>query len=301
VTKPDSYILILTARPDGWGTVRLRETAKKRRIKIRTADPSKAMLEVSDGPLPVRFHSRQLSDPSVVIPRPGPGNYENGLMVLAQYEAKGIPVCNSSGSIALAHDTFLSLLKLRQAGIKVPRTMRLLSIKDLKVARKLIGKPPWILKTFTGSMGIGTMLIHETDQLEALAATLWALKQPILLQEFFTSDSATISDVRTLIVGKRILGTIRRTAAVGEFRTNVHRGGSPTPIDLAATERRLAMKAATAIGLDIVGVDWIETENGPVVLEVNATPGFQGFEAATGIDVAKEIVEYASGLSRNRA
>jgi len=255
------------------------------------------MLEITPNEMPVRIAHRKIRDPLVVIPRPGPGNYQNLLAVLSQYEGARIPVCNSSDSIRLAHDTYLSLLKLKSAGINVPSTARILSVKDLRTARKTIKGPPWILKTFTGSMGIGTMLVNAVDQLEAVAATLWALNQPILLQQYIDPEENIISDTRTFIIGGKIIGAIRRSAASGEFRANVHRGGTPEPIELSRSERRLALKAANAVGLDIAGVDWIETKSGPVVLEVNATPGFQGFETATGQDVAKQIIDYA--LSRS--
>ncbi len=289
-TQP--YVLVLTARSSGWGTARLREAAKARKIQIRTHDPSKAMLEIGSEPS-IRFHARNIPMPAVVLPRLGPGHYENGIAVLRQFEAMGVPVVNRADAIQLARDTYQSLLALRNAGLPVPMTSRILTMKDLKIARKHVPGPPWILKTFTGSMGIGTMLVHKVDQLEAVAATLWALHQPILLQEHIPSRDTTISDIRTLIVGKQILSAIRRSATGGEFRANVHRGGTPTQVDLSRREMLLALKAATVSGLDIAGVDWIETVNGPVLLEVNATPGFQGFESATGIDVAGAMLDHA--------
>ncbi len=293
MTESGDYILLLTGRPGGWASGRFREAAKKHGVKIRAADPSKAMLENSGDEMPIRFARRRISPPVSVIPRLGPGNYENGLAVIAQFEANGIPVCNSSHAIGLARDTYLSLLELRRNGLQVPRTARLLSLKDLKLARKIIPGPPWILKTFTGAMGIGTMLMHEVDQLEALGATLWALGQPILLQEYIRSAGDIASDIRVLVIGSEVIGGIKRSAASGEFRSNVHRGGIPEKYQLSGKEKKLALKAAKAIRLDIAGVDWIETSRGPVVLEVNATPGFQGFESATGIDVAGKIIKYA--------
>jgi ribosomal protein S6--L-glutamate ligase len=292
MADPKPYILVLTARASGWGNARLREAAKSRTIGIRTHDPSKALLEVG-AELSIRFHSRRIPMPAVVLPRLGPGHYENGFAVLRQFEAMGVPIINNADAIQLARDKYFSLLNLQRAGLRVPITMRILSMKDLKAARKEIKGPPWILKTFTGSMGIGTMLVEKSDQLEAVAATLWALHQPMLLQEYIRPGDATISDIRTLIIGNRILSAIRRSATRGEFRANVHRGGTPTVASLTKRERDLALKAAKVSGLEIVGVDWIESADGPVILEVNATPGFQGFEAATGIDVAGEIIDFA--------
>ena len=293
------YILHLTARPQGWGAMRLREASKKLGVRIRTADPSRAMLVTGPEGGDFRINSRRLQRPGCVLPRFGPGNYENGLALLSHLEAMGIPVCNSSRAISIARDTYETLLALGSTGLLVPKTARILSIKDLQIAMKIIPGPPWILKTFTGAMGIGSMLIHQKDQLEAIGATLWALKQPILLQEYIKPDGDRISDIRTLVIGGKILGAVRRSAAAGEFRTNVHRGGTPDTITLLKKEQNLAMKAVRAAGLSIAGIDWLETSRGPVFLEVNATPGFQGFEQATGIDVARAMISYARDLIKN--
>jgi ribosomal protein S6--L-glutamate ligase len=295
--NPKPYILLLTSRPDSWAATRLREAARLVNVSLRAFDSNKSFLEIkSDGGI-VRFNGREVSLPLSIIPRLGPANQINSLTVLAQFESIGVPVCNGSYSADLAHDTYRTLLALKKAGVQIPHTARLISIKDLKNARKIIPGPPWILKTYTGAMGIGTMLIHKTDQLEALAATLWALGQPVLLQEYLSPVAgATNSDIRSLVVGKSVIGAIRRSAGLGEFRTNVHQGGRPDPVKLSKQEIKLAIKVTNAVGLNIAGVDWIETENGPVVLEVNATPGFQGFECATGIDAARAMVEYAMSL-----
>lgn len=288
------YIMVLTSRTDTWSMTRLRKAAGERGIRIRTADPKRSLLEIGSERFSVRTAGRRPSLPVSVLPRLGPGNYEHGIAMLDHLEASGVPVCNSGQAINLARDTFRALTTLKKAGLNVPRTARLLSLKDLRLSRKLIPGPPWILKTFTGAMGIGTMLVHEVDQLEAIAATLWALGQPILLQEFIQSDDDPAADIRALVIGGNVTGAIRRHAPEGEFRANVHRGGTPESVDLTPKEKKIATKAARTIGLGIAGVDWIVTRNGPVILEVNATPGFKGFESATGIDAAGAMIEYAS-------
>ena len=291
MAKP--YILLLTSRPDGWPATRLRAASKALSVPLRTANPANACLEIDGHELRVRYLGRILPTPSVVIPRLGPGNYENGFAMLEHYESMGVPVCNSRESIEKARDTVSSLLLLHVKGINVPKTARLLSIKDITTSRKFIPGPPWVLKTFTGAMGIGTMMVNAVDQLEAVAATIWALKEPILMQEYVRSDDNSVSDIRTLVIGGEVVGAIRRIAHVGEFRSNVHKGATTEGIELSKREISLAKKAANALGLEIAGVDWINTKDGPVVLEVNATPGFQGFERATGKDIAKEIIRYA--------
>jgi len=297
VDKGRQYILLLSSRPNRWASARFREAAKARGTALRFGDPSQVMLETADAS--VRFYGRRIGRPHSVIPRLGPGNYENGIALLTHFETAGVPVANSGASIGLARDTWLTLLAFSKAGLRIPATARLVSIRDLKIARKTIPGPPWILKTFTGAMGIGTMLVREVDQLEALAATLWALHQPILMQEYLRSSQERISDIRALVIGERMIGAIRRAAPRGEFRSNVHRGGRPEAIELSRQEEKLALRAARAIGLGLAGIDWIDTAEGPVFLEANATPGFQGFEGATGLDVAGEMIDYAVRIGKS--
>jgi ribosomal protein S6--L-glutamate ligase len=296
VPNPKPYILLITTRPQGWASQRFRAAAKQRRLAIRTADPANALLELGPGGIRIRLDGRKIPLPASVIPRLGPGNYENGFALLEHFEAAGIPLCSRRAGIEAAHDTLRTLILLQTASLNVPHTARLISIKDLKIAQKIIPGPPWILKTFTGAMGIGTMLITKPDQLEALAATFWALKQPVLLQEFVRSVDDSIADIRALVVDGKVLGAIRRSARPGEFRANVHRGGTPQTINLGRSDKKIAIRAARAVGLGIAGIDWIFTSKGPVVLEVNATPGFKGFETATGIDVAGAMIDYAARI-----
>jgi ribosomal protein S6--L-glutamate ligase len=296
VTDKGNSILIITARPTGWATSRFRSAARKRGVPLHTCDPAEVLLEIRPDGLAIRHKGKKLAPPHAVIPRLGPGNYENGYALLDLFEAAGIPVCNTRLAIETAHDTLHTLLHLHTAGLRVPKTARIISIKDLAISQKIIPGPPWILKTYTGAMGIGTMLITKADQLEALAATFWALKQPVLLQELVKSSDDKIADYRAMVIGNKVLGIIRRNALAGEFRANVHRGATPELINPTKDQTRLALKAARASGLGIAGVDWIMTSDGPVVLEVNATPGFKGFESATGIDVAGAMIEYGMSL-----
>jgi len=278
--------------------LRFRAAAKSLGVSLRLADPWEAMLELSGDEMWVRIGGRKIPPPASVLPRLGPGNYANGLALLDHFETQGIPVCNSREAISTARDTIRTLFYLHKAGLRVPRTVRLISMRDLKVGQKIIPGPPWIMKTFTGAMGIGTMLVREVDQLEALAATLWALKQPVLLQEFVRGVEDGISDIRALVVGGKVLGAIRRIAPPGEYRTNVHQGGVPQQVKLSKADEKIALQAAKAVGLNIAGVDWIVTKEGPVVLEVNATPGFRGFESATGIDAALAMLSFAAHIGK---
>jgi ribosomal protein S6--L-glutamate ligase len=298
VTSKPGNVLIITAKASGWATRRYRSAAARRHVPIATCDPSEVLLEINPDGVVIRSKGKKLHRPVSVIPRLGPGNYPNGFALLDHLESSGVPVCNTRLAIEVAHDTLRTLLRLQEAGLKVPRTARIISMKDLSTAQKIIPGPPWILKTYTGAMGIGTMLVTKSDQLEALAATLWALGQPVLMQEFVKSSDNRTSDFRALVIGGKVLGAIRRSAQEGEFRANVHRGGTPEATKLTRDQTRLAITAARSVELGIAGVDWIMTVDGPVVLEVNATPGFKGFEGATGIDAAGAMIDYAVKIGK---
>jgi ribosomal protein S6--L-glutamate ligase len=298
MVKNKPYILLVTSRPDGWPSRRLRDSARKLRFSLKTINPSNVSLEIDSGEFRLRNMTRLFPMPNVVIPRLGPGNYETGLPLVRQFESAGIPVINSADSIALARETFSTLQILAKNGINTPRTAYLLSMKDLKNIRKFIPGPPWIVKTFTGAMGIGTMRADAVDQLEAISATIWATRNPILVQEFLETGSNAHSDTRAFVINGKVVASMTRTAKKGEFRANVHMGGASESKKLSMDEKSIAVKAALAVGLDVAGVDWIESNGKKYVLEVNATPGFQGLEEATGVDIGRKIISFASKLGK---
>lgn len=238
-------------------------------------------------------------DLDVVVPRIGTTVTEVGCMVVHQFECMGVPVVNSSQAILRARDKLHSLQILTRAGVDIPRTAVIRTVDDLDEAIDQVGGIPCVLKLLKGTQGIGVMLAESREGLEAMLQAFWSLDHIVLLQEFVAESKG--KDVRAFVVGDRVVGAMRREAKIGEFRSNIHRGGTGRPVRLGKGDERHVLDAARALGLQVAGVDFLESDDGPKVIEVNASPGFQGLEQATGKDVAGEIVRYAAAHAEGRA
>jgi ribosomal protein S6--L-glutamate ligase len=177
----------------------------------------------------------------------------------------------------------------------MPRTVLARGGGDIKELLAHVGGLPAILKLIQGTQGVGVMIAHSEAEVDSILSTLWDLGQEILLQEFIAESRGR--DVRALVVGDRVVGAMRREARSGEFRSNLHRGGEGTAVELPADYEQAAVRAAQVLSLDVAGVDLLEAESGPKVMEVNSSPGFEGLERATGLDIAGEIIEHAARLA----
>jgi ribosomal protein S6--L-glutamate ligase len=228
----------------------------------------------------------------VVVPRIGTTVTEVGCMVVHQFECMGVPVVNSSAAILDARDKLHSLQILTRAGVDIPRTAVIRSVDDLDEAIDQVGGIPCVLKLLKGTQGIGVMLAESREGLEAMLQAFWSLDHIVLLQEFIAESKG--KDVRAFVVGDKVIGAMRREAKIGEFRSNIHRGGTGRAVKLTKADEAQVLAATRALGLQVAGVDYLESKEGPKVIEVNASPGFQGLEQATGKDIAGEIVRYAA-------
>jgi ribosomal protein S6--L-glutamate ligase len=289
-------LLFLTREPRLYSVRRFQAACRKQGHDFRTLDVLHANLvfhsrepQVWAGPDPVR---RQ--DVDVVVPRIGTSVTELGCAVVAQFEAMGVPVANRAEAILRARDKLRALQLLTAQGIRIPRTAVIRGIEDVDDAVDLVGGIPCVLKLLKGTQGIGVMLAESREGLEAVLQAFWSLGHTVLLQEFVSESKGR--DVRAFIVGDRVVGAMRREAALGEFRSNIHRGGLGRAIQLSEEDQAHVVKAARAMGLDVAGVDYLESNDGPKVIEVNASPGFEGLEQATGLDIAGEVVTYAARL-----
>jgi ribosomal protein S6--L-glutamate ligase len=231
----------------------------------------------------------------VAVPRIGASVTAAGLAVVRQLEALGVPVVNGAVGIANSRDKLRALQLLAQAGVDMPRTVLARGGGDIKELVAHVGGLPAILKLIQGTQGVGVMIAHSEAEVESILSTLWDLGQEILLQEFIAESRGR--DVRALVVGDRVAGAMRREARSGEFRSNLHRGGEGSAVELAPGYAQAAVRAARVLGLDVAGVDLLEAESGPKVMEVNSSPGFEGLERATGLDIAGAIVDYAARLA----
>jgi ribosomal protein S6--L-glutamate ligase len=231
-------------------------------------------------------------DVDVVVPRIGTTVTEVGCAVVNQFEVMEVPVVNTARAIQHARDKLLSLQLLTRANVDLPRTAVIRSTEDLDEAIEQVGGIPCVLKLLKGTQGIGVMLAESREGLESILQAFWSLDHIVLLQEFIAESKG--KDVRAFVVGDKVVGAMRREAKIGDFRSNIHRGGTGRGLKLSKEVEEHVLAATRAMGLQVAGVDYLESRDGPKVIEVNASPGFQGLEQATGKDIAVEVVRYAA-------
>ena len=287
-------ILVLSRRRTLYTTRRLCEAATAAGHAATVIDPMECWLVCGAGAdLYSKSNRRRLEDVDVVLPRIGSSIPEFGLGVVQQFETMGIPVVNSSEAIRRSRDKFRSLQFLAQNDVHIPRTAIVRGSGQIRAALRAVGGLPVVLKLRQGTQGIGVMLAESLEALEAILHTLWSLGQDLLVQEFVAESRGC--DIRALVVGGRVVAAMTRTAPAGEFRSNIHRGGSGRIVQLTSEYERVAVEAVRIMGLGVAGVDLLESRSGPKVIEVNASPGFEGLERATRSDLASEIIRHVAG------
>jgi ribosomal protein S6--L-glutamate ligase len=292
---PRPLLAVLSRKKTLYSTRRLVESARARRLRTRVLDVLACNLVLERGRPRVFLAGEELRDVAVAVPRIGASVTAVGLAVVRQLEAQGVPVVNGAAGIANSRDKLRALQLLAAAGVDMPRTVLARGGGDIKELVAHVGGLPAILKLIQGTQGVGVMIAHSEAEVESILSTLWDLGQEILLQEFIAESRGR--DVRALVVGDRVVGAMRREARSGEFRSNLHRGGEGSPLDPSPEYARAAVRAARVLGLDVAGVDLLEAEAGPKVMEVNSSPGFEGLERATGLDIAGAIVDHAVRLT----
>ena len=293
--KRRPLLAVLSRKRSLYSTRRLVESARSRGMRTRVIDVLDCNLVLESGHPRVFVGGEELKEVAVAVPRIGASVTAAGLAVVRQLEAQGVPVVNGATGIANSRDKLRALQLLAEARIDVPRTVLARGGGDIKELVAHVGGLPAILKLIQGTQGVGVMIAHSEAEVESILSTLWDLGQEILLQEFIAESHGR--DVRALVVGDRVAGAMRREARSGEFRSNLHRGGEGTALTLSAEYAEAAVRAARVLGLSVAGVDLLEAEGGPKVMEVNSSPGFEGLERATGVDVAAAIVDYAVRLA----
>ena len=292
---------ILSRRPDLYSTRRLREAAELRGHQVEVVDYLRCYMNVTAERPAVMLGGREL-DFDAVVPRIGATHTLYGTAVVRQFEVLGVFPCNTSTSIVRARDKLRSLQLLAREGISMPTTGFAHSKKDVPALVELVGGAPLVVKLLEGTQGLGVMLIDSDEAAKSVIAAFRQVKADILVQEFI--DDAEGTDYRAFVVGGEVIAAMRRQAAPGEFRANLHRGATAAPEELTSEECEVAVRAARAVGLHVAGVDMLRSRRGPLVIEVNASPGLEGIEGATGIDVAGAIVRFveqgAAGLGEKR-
>jgi ribosomal protein S6--L-glutamate ligase len=291
-------LLILSRSPALYSTSRLVLAARSRGHEATVADPLDFHIVVSRG-RPSMFLGNQLvPEADLVIPRIGASITNYGLAVVRQFDMMGVPVLNTSVAIARSRDKLRSIQLLTKKDIDVPKTVCARTPDSVELALSFVGGTPAIVKLQQGAQGIGTMIAETPQAVTSLLETLWAMGQDIILQEYIAESKGR--DYRAIVVGGRVIAAMRRQAKKGEFRSNLHRGGHGVSVSLDRRYRIAAIAASKVMGLEVAGVDMLEGRDGPKILEINSSPGLEGIERASGIDVAGAIIEHAERYAERR-
>lgn len=280
---------ILSRSPNCYSTKRLREAAKQRGHKPFVLDTLKFSLDVEGEHPDLIYKGKSLSTYDGVIPRIGASITFFGLAVLRQFEQMGVSTINSALGIARSRDKLHAMQILSRHDIGLPQTAFVTRREDVLDAIDRVGGAPVIIKLLEGTQGVGVILADSVKVAQAIIETLHSTKQNVLIQKFVKESKG--KDFRAFVVGDRVIAAMRRQAQGDEFRSNVHRGGSATAVELSEEYQSQAVRAAQVLGLRVAGVDMLEGNDGPQIMEVNSSPGLEGIETSTKIDVAGAIIE----------
>ena len=284
-------VAFLSEEPRCYSRTRFEAEAINAGVRVSWLDPQHFDLLIDSSAPRTLYRSRTFPVPEAFVARTGSDTTTFARAVVRHMESTaGVVVVNSADAIMCARDKLLAHQVFAEAGIPFPRTVLARQPSDVSKMVKLVGGPPVILKLMSGTHGKGVMLGRDLDEIQASLDTVWALNQTLLIQEYVRESAGT--DIRVLVVGGRVLGAMQRTAKLGRFRANVHQGAEVAPHPLDDELEWLALRATEVVGLDISGVDLIRGSDGYRVIEVNSAPGFEGFERATGRNVAVEMLNY---------
>jgi ribosomal protein S6--L-glutamate ligase len=292
-------IAILSRKKTLYSTRRLREEGDKAGHRTDVIDPLKCVLLLNSGEPAMLLGGRPLARPDVVLPRVGTTGTAYSLAVVRQFDLMKVPLVNNHGPIARAKNKLGCLQLLASRGVRVPDTLISRYPRNLDKLMRLIGGPPLIMKLLRGTQGTGVIFAESKASVESMLETIWSLGEDILLQRFIAESKG--KDVRALVIDGKVRAAMRRIGAEGEFRSNIHRGGVGQKLRMPKEYEKAAIAAAEAVGLRLAGVDLLESAEGPMVIEVNSSPGFQGLEAATGENIARMFVDAAVRAAREKA
>ena len=269
---------------------RLVEAGKARGHEVHVLDVLRSYMNIASHKPEIHYKGEQLEDFDAVIPRIGASVTFYGTAVVRQFEMMGVYSLNESVAISRSRDKLRSLQLLSRKGIGLPVTGFAHSPDDIQDLLKMVGGPPVVIKLLEGTQGIGVVLAETQKAAESVIEAFLGLKTHILVQEYIKEAGG--ADIRCFVVGERVVASMQRQAPEGEFRSNLHRGGSASTIRITPEERSTAVRAARIMGLNVAGVDILRSNHGPVVMEVNSSPGLEGIEQATGKDVAGIIYHF---------
>lgn len=283
-------LAILSRSPRAYSTRRLREAAAARGHAVKVLDTLRFSISLEREAPDLYYRSKRITAYDAVVPRIGASITYFGAAVVRQFQQMNVFCANSALGISNSRDKLRSQQILSKHDIGMPPTTFVRDRKDILPAIERVGGAPVIIKLLEGTQGVGVILADSRKIAEAIIETLHGANQNVLIQKFVAESKGR--DVRAFVVGDRVVASMRRVAQGQEFRSNVHRGGVAEPVELDAVYERTAIKSAQILGLRIAGVDMLEGRDGPQVMEVNSSPGLEGIETATGVNVADAIIEY---------
>lgn len=246
----------------------------------------------------IYYDGRNLEDIDAVIPRIGASYTAFGSAVVRQFEMMGKIIVNSSISIVRSRDKLRSTQIFARHGVSIPKTVFANHPKNIELLISEVGGAPLVIKLLEGTQGIGVVLAESKKAAKSVIEAFYGIDADILIQEFI--KEANGSDIRAFVVNGKVVGAMKRQGLEGEFRSNLHRGGTSMEVKLTRSEKEMAINAAKAMGLSVAGVDMLPSNRGPLVLEVNSSPGLEGIEKATGTDIAGKIITYIEFLAKKR-
>jgi ribosomal protein S6--L-glutamate ligase len=285
-------LAILSRNSKLYSTRRLVEAARERHHSVRVLDPLRCYMRITSDGFDIHYKGRPISNYTAVIPRIGASITRYGTAVLHQFQLMGTYTPNPSAAIAQARDKLRCHQLLAAQGIGLPATVFGDNPDDTVDLLSMLGPPPHVIKLNEGTQGAGVMLTEKPSASRSVIETLRGLYANFLVQEFI--EEAAGADLRCFVVGGNVVAAMRRQAPKGDFRSNLHRGGTAKAIQPSEAEQAMAVRAASVLGLGVAGVDLIRSKRGPLVLEVNSSPGLEGIEQATGVDIAGRIVDFVA-------
>ena len=283
-------LAMLARNPGLYSHKRLVEAARTRGHEIEIIDTLKCYMNIASHRPEVRYKGRTLDSFDAIIPRIGASITFYGLAVLRQFEMMGVYPLNESVAIGRSRDKLRCLQLLSRKGIGLPVTAFAHSTNQPEDLIRMVNGTPLVIKLLEGTQGIGVMLAETESSAKSIIEAFGGVEANILVQEFIKEAGG--SDIRAFVIGGKVVAAMQRSGAPGEFRSNLHRGGSAVSIKITPEERSTAVRAAKTLGLNVCGVDMLRSNHGPVVMEVNSTPGLEGIEQSTGADIAGQIIEF---------
>jgi ribosomal protein S6--L-glutamate ligase len=283
-------IVVLSRDKELYSTSRLVEAGEKRGHKVRVIDPLKCNLVIEKRNPKIIYNGELLTDIQAVIPRIGASVTFYGTAVVRQFEMMHVFTAVESQALVRSRDKLRSLQILSRAGLGLPKTVFSNYSKDVERIVDEVGGAPLIIKLLEGTQGLGVVLADNHKSAVSVIEAFNGLKARVIVQEFVSEAKG--ADIRAFVVDGHVIGAMKRQAKEGEFRSNLHRGGTAEVIELTPEEEIAAIKAANALKLGIAGVDMLQSERGPLIIEVNSSPGLEGIEGATGKDIAGQIIKY---------